>query len=106
MNEKTTITLPEMCKTHESLLVHQAGYKPSDPWRALLVISQVALFQGASCDPKVYAEVGGDVMQFKRLGCLACRKPDLFGELVEAAKTHELGDIKTLGEQWIARAAT
>lgn len=46
------IVLPDMCKTHQTLLVRQCGYGPEDPWRALLIATQIALFQGATADPK------------------------------------------------------
>lgn len=95
------VMVPEMCQTHQSLLVHQALYAETDPWQALIVMANVALFQGASADPKIHAECQGDITHISKLGCLGCRKPDLFGEIVEAAKTHELGDIKTLGEKWV-----
>lgn len=99
-----TINVPPMCDTHEGLLVYQAEYRPTDPWQALIIMANVALFQGATCDPKVHAEIGGNIEDITKLGCLACRKPDLFGQIVEAARTRELGAIKALGESWIAVA--
>lgn len=98
------IILPPMCNTHRVLLVQQAGYSQSDPWMALEVMVGIALFQAATCDPKVHAETGGDVLRLTTIGCLACRKPDAFGEIVEAAKTHKLGAIKALGEKWVTDA--
>jgi hypothetical protein len=72
-----------------------------DPWRALLICVQIALFQAVTCDDTAYDKAGGDVANLARLGCFACFKPDRFGELVEAAKTHDLGVIKRLGESWV-----
>jgi hypothetical protein len=97
--------VPDMCQKHQSLLVHQAGYKESDPWRALVIISQVALFQAATCDDKTHKVIAGDIGRIGELGCLACYKPDAFGEVVEAAKSHELGAIKALGERWLKAAS-
>lgn len=96
------IMLQPMCNTHRVLLVRQARYLPSDPWQALEIAVGIALFQAATCDDKVHAEVGGDAAKIPALGCLACRKPDAFGQIVEAAKTHDLGQIKALGEAWVA----
>lgn len=99
------ITLPELCKTHLSLFVHQARLKDSDPWRAFVIGAQIALFQAATSDPKTHERVGGLVERLSELGCLACYKPDAFGEIVEAAKTHDLGLVKALGEKWVKENA-
>lgn len=104
------ITVAEMCKTHQWLLVHQCGYGPNDPWRVLLIAAQIALFQGATCDPKVHAETGGKVENLSGLGCLACRKPDLFGALVDKVqktfpRDAQIGAIKALGDRWVVDAA-
>lgn len=101
MTENPQITLPDMCDKHQSLLVHQAGYTDNDPWRALIIVSQVALFQAATCDPKTHKRLENEITNINRLGCLACYKPDAFGEVVEAAKQHDLGAIKRLGERWL-----
>lgn len=104
------IVLPDMCKTHQTLLARQCGYGPEDPWRALLIATQIALFQGATADPKVHAETSGQVENLSGLGCLACRKPDLFGALVDKVqktfpRDAHIGVIKSLGERWVADAA-
>lgn len=104
------VMLPNMCNTHQTLLVRQCGYGPQDPWRALLIATQIALFQGATADAKVHAETGGKVENLSGLGCLACRKPDLFGELIDKVqktfpRDAHIGAIKALGERWVADAA-
>lgn len=96
------IMAPGMCLTHRVLLVRQVGYGPQDPWRALEITATIVLFQAATCDEKIYAEVGGDVTKIAGLGCLACRKPDAFGQIVEAAKLREPGALKALGDSWVA----
>lgn len=103
--EKPQIVMPPMCAKHQSLLVHQAGYTPDDPWRALVIASQITLFQAATCDPKTHEKIGDDITRLPELGCLACYKPDAFGEVVEAAKTKDLGKIKALGERWVAEGS-
>lgn len=102
------VKLPDMCGTHQALLVRQCAYGPQDPWRSLLIASQIALFQGATADPKVHAETEGEISNVLRIGCLACRKPDLFGELVNKVQNTfprdaHIGTIKALGEQWVNR---
>ena len=104
------IALPAMCQTHQALLVHQCGYGPQDPWRALLIATQIALFQGATTDPKVHAEIAGKIEGVSRLGCLACRKPDLFGTLIDTVqrtfpREAHIGAIKQLGERWVTELA-
>lgn len=103
------VTIPEMCKTHQALLVKQCGYAPADPWRALMIVTQVALFQGLTADPKVHAELGGRIEDVAKIGCMACRKPDLFGVLIDKVqktfpRRHHIRAIKELGESWVANA--
>lgn len=95
------IELTPMCQKHQALLVQQCGYSETDPWRGLVIASQVVLFQMVSCDTEVHARVGGDVQRFNELGCLACLKPDLFGEVVEAAQSPDPLALKQLGERYI-----
>jgi hypothetical protein len=96
--------LPNMCEKHQALLIHQAGYSRSDPWQALIVVSQIALMQAATCDPKTYERLGGDMMKLSTLGCLACYRPDAFGEIVAVTeKSRDLKAIKDLGESWIRK---
>jgi len=102
MSDKPTIHVPDMCRMHQRLLVHQVHYRPIDPWRALIVMAQVALFQAATADPYFHERTGGDLQRIGEIGCLACFKPDAFGEIVEAAKNKDdRGAIKRLGESWV-----
>ena len=99
-----TIQMPPLCNTHRALLVKQCCYGPADPWQALEIATQIALIQGATCDSKVYAEIGGDITRLVTIGCLACRKPDLFGHLVDKVqrtfpRSAHVGAIELLGEQ-------
>lgn len=104
-NGQPQITVPDMCRLHQSLLLSQAGYTRNDPWRSLIIMAQIALFQGASADPAFHEKVGGDLGRIGEVGCLACFKPDRFGEIVEAAKLEDAGAIKRLGESWVKGAA-
>lgn len=104
------IRVADLCKTHQTLLVRQCGYGPSDSWQSLIVVTQIALFQGASADSKVHAEIEGDITRIGQLGCLACRKPDLFGQLVDRVqrtypRSAHFPAIKALGEAWVKAAA-
>lgn len=104
-SEGPRVALKPLCNTHQALLVRQCQYGPQDPWMALLIATQIALFQGASCDPKVYAELNGQVERMPELGCLACCKPDLFGQLIDAVqrapRDAHIRTIKELGEGWV-----
>jgi hypothetical protein len=97
------IMLPNICTKHQSLLIHQAKYKETDAWQALLICANLVLFQAVTCDARTHEQTGGDIHRISEFGCLACRKPDSFGAIVEVAKSHDLGKIKSLGEQWIAK---
>ena len=70
----------------------------------MIIAAQIALFQAATHDPKTHDRIGGLIERLPELGCLACYKPDAFGEIVEAAKTHDLGAIKALGESWLVHS--
>lgn len=105
MTDNPQVTVPNMCKRHQRLLVHQASYAETDPWRALIIMAQVALLQAATCDPETHKRIGDDITKITGLGCLACYKPDVFGEIVEAAKSRDLGAIKELGERWVKESA-
>lgn len=94
------INIQSLCQKHESLLVHGAKYLQKDPWRVLLIAAQIALFQAAAADERTHKKIGDDVSKIGTLGCLACYKPDAFGEIVETAKSHDIKKVKALGERW------
>lgn len=99
------IVVPDLCRTHQILLVEQCGYGPNDTWRALMVVTQIALFQGATCDADTHQKIGDDITQIGQLGCLACWKPDRFGQIVQTIGTSkDIGKIKKLGESWLEAA--
>ena len=97
------IDLPSFCPLHQSLLVSQVGIGPEGPWRALLIMANIAMFQGATSDPATHERLGNDIRRLPELGCLACYKPDLFGELVDVVQREGLEAIKSLGERWVNR---
>lgn len=98
---KNAVRVPPLCAKHQWLLVRQAKYGRKDSWQALMVIANVALLQCATCDDETHKRLGGDMHRVQELGCLACYKPNAFGEVVEAAKTHDLQQVKAVGERWI-----
>lgn len=101
VDKKVPIEIPQMCHTHQALLVQQTGFKPSDPWRALMIVAQIALFQGATSRSGTYELIGNDVRRIGELGCLACYQPDRFGEIVQSVQTGGMGSVKELGESWL-----
>ena len=105
MTNEPRIIVPDMCRMHQSLLVHQAGVPESGPWRSLIIMAQIALFQGATADPTFHERLGGDLNRIGEIGCLACFTPDRFGEIVEVAKSTDAGAIKRLGELWVTQGA-
>jgi hypothetical protein len=105
MSDRPRIEVSNLCKKHQWLLVQQAGYREQDPWRSLVIMAQIALFQATTTDPEFWKHVGDDVTRLPEIGCLACFKPDKFGEIVEAAKLERTnpGSIKRLGESWVEK---
>lgn len=95
------VDVPAMCMKHQSLLVHQVGVTKDGPWRSLIIMAQIALFQAATAREGTYEKLGGDITRLKQLGCLACYQPDRFGEIVAAAQKGE--SIKELGEKWVKK---
>lgn len=95
------VELPPMCEKHRYLLTSQAQLKESDPWRAFEIAATMALFQATTATDGVYEKIGGDIFKIKTLGCLACFRPDTFGEIVVAATNRDIAAIKAIGERAI-----
>ena len=105
MSDNPVIQVPDMCQKHQALLLHQVGIGPEGPWRSCIIACQIALFQGTTAHPDTYARIGGDVLRIQELGCLACFRPDTFGEVVAAYQEGGIAATKALGERLIADAA-
>lgn len=103
--EQPQIVVPDMCQKHQRLLLDQIGIGPDGPWRSALICVQITLFQGATAHPSTYTRLGGDVRRIGELGCLACDRPDVFGEAVQAFQSGGIGAVKALGEQLVADAS-
>ena len=101
MSDRPTIVVPNMCQKHQRLLVQQLGLGPNDTWRAAIVMAQIVLFQAATAHPSTYERIGGDITRISELGCLACDRPDAFGEIIETTKTKGFGAVKALGESYL-----
>ena len=100
--DERPIKVPDICQKHQWLLVKQANYNEKDPWRALMIATNLVLFQAATCNPETFRKLKDNIHDIASLGCLACYQPDKFGEIVAAIGTsHDLGKIKALGEKWI-----
>lgn len=79
------IEIPPMCLNHRTILVQDAGFKVSDPWQSLELITQVALFQIATSQKITHDRIGEDITKIKELGCLACWSPAEFSKITEMA---------------------
>lgn len=101
MKDKPLIQIPNMCKMHQSLLVNQCNFTKNDPWRSLIIMAQVSLFQAATVDDNFYQEIDGDLLKTEKIGCLACFKPNIFDEIVNVVQTKGQGAIKELGESYL-----
>jgi len=99
------ITVPNMCQTHQRLLLDQIGIGPDGPWRSHIIVAQIALFQAATARPGTYARIGDDVTRIGELGCLACFQPDTFGEVVQAFQQGGIAAVKALGERLVENGA-
>lgn len=95
------VKVPDMCALHQRLLLDQIGIGPEGPWRSHVIVAQVALFQGATAYPGTYDRIGGDVQRIGELGCLACYRPDTFGEVVQAFLAGGIAAVKRLGESLV-----
>lgn len=99
------IDVPAMCQRHQRLLLDQIGIGPDGPWRSHIIVAQIALFQATTAHPSTYARIGGDVTRIGELGCLACDRPDAFGEIVQAFQRGGIAAVKQYGEQLVAACA-
>lgn len=100
MPENPVIQMPQMCNKHQSLLVQQLGLTQADPWRAHIIVAQIVLFQATTAHPSTWEKVDGKVERIPELGCLACFRPDSFGEIIEAMRTGGISAAKALGERY------
>lgn len=98
------VKIPQMCQRHQARLVKNAKFAPTDAWRALVIVAQIALFQAAAATPSIQKKLGGKIEKLSELGCLACRLPGRFDTLINVAKSRDVGAIKRLGESWLAAA--
>ena len=99
--DHATINVPPMRQMHQRLLVTQLGIGPDGPWRSAIICVQVTLVQGASAHPSTYARLDGDPTRLSELGCLACDRPDVFGEAIQAFQEGGIGAVKALGEGYV-----
>lgn len=99
------IQVPQMCQKHQRLFLDQIGIGPSGPWRSAIISAQITLFQGTTAHPSTYEKIGGDILRIGELGCLACERPDVFGEVVEAWLSGGMRACKTLGELYVSNAS-
>jgi hypothetical protein len=102
--ENPRITVPDMCQKHQRLLLDQIGIGPEGPWRAHIIVAQIALFQGTTAHAGTYERIGGDVTRIGELGCLACYRPDTFGAIVQAFQQGGIAAVKQLGERLVEEA--
>lgn len=98
------IVIPDMCQTHQRLLLDLLGIGPDGPWRSHIVVAQIALFQATTAHSTTYERIGGDVQRVGELGCLACFRPDAFGAIVDAFQQGGLSAVKALGEGFVSAA--
>jgi hypothetical protein len=105
-DEKPLIVMPAMCQMHQRLLLSQLGIGPNGPWRSHILVAQVTLFQAATAFSATYDRIGGDLGRLSELGCLACYRPDAFGEVVHAFQTGGMAAVKLLGERYVNDAAS
>ena len=101
----TPLELPQMCEKHQALLLHQIGIGPEGPWRSHIIVAQIVLFQGTTAHPDTYVRLNRDITRIGELGCLACYRPDTFGEVVQAFQQGGMAAAKALGERYITDAA-
>jgi len=106
MDKNSPIKLQPFCTKHSAELIRRAGYAQTDPWFALLLAAQVAMFQGATSTESVQKKTAGNIHQIAAFGCLACRLPIKWEEVLSIVKTRpkDLGAIKGLGEIWVKEA--
>lgn len=99
------IKVPDMCQRHQRLLLDQLGIGPEGPWRVHILVAQLTLFQGTTAHPTTYERIGGDILKLETLGCLACFRPDTFGEIVQTFLDGGIPAVKELGERLVSNAA-
>jgi hypothetical protein len=105
MDDQPRITVPNMCHKHQRLLVTQLGIGPRGPWRSHIIVAQLVLLQATTAHADTYDRIGENLERIGELGCLACFRPDAFGEIVDAFQSGGLAAVKALGEKKVTDAA-
>lgn len=89
--------MPNFCYPCLYLVVHGCGYTQEDPWRALVVVVQIGLFQALTRDTRFWQRVGSKTPDPKtmslvlaELGCMGCLKPKTRDYLIALVKKEGL----------------
>ena len=98
--QEADIVIPDMCETHQRLLVEQCRYGPDDKWQALFIAAQIALLNFISFNKTSMKKLDGSLRNLHRFSCMACERPDGFGQIVEAAKGKDLEQVSKLITKW------
>lgn len=104
MSEGTRTYLPQFCDHCQASIVHGAGFGQSDPWRAAIVVVNVAMFQVAAGRPQIHArcaqtEQGADANDLSlvlvEIGCLGCYLPKALAATID--------ELRERGLSWLAQ---
>jgi hypothetical protein len=97
--EPTRIEVPSLCRRHQVETVRRLQVGPEGPWRATIIMTQIALFQACTARD-LHARTGGDLTKVPSVGCLACFDPEAFRDVTSAG----MSGIKAKGEGYVERA--
>lgn len=95
-HDDTTITAPIFCYECQYTIVHGCGFEETDPWRSLVIVSTLALFQATVQDPRIVQRCAGDrdphtlSLVLAEIGCLGCFKPKTRDAVIADVRQHGL----------------
>lgn len=97
------VYLPQLCNACQCVVVDRLKLSPLDPWVSAIIIVNLATFQAALNEPRVWqrcgeAESGGRKTEdlslvLAEIGCLGCFLGDKFQKIVAHAVEHGLSDL-------------
>lgn len=94
----TQTVIPTLCERHRAELVHGLAIPESGPWQTAIIVASILLFQASTADDRVWQRCtlleNGDrdandlSLVLAEIGCLACFKPESFGQLLGIMQKH------------------
>jgi hypothetical protein len=103
-DKEPPIAVPPLCQRHQRDVCVALGLGPKGPWQSAVVITNIAMFQVAARDQRVWErcpvvegtdkrDAQGLTMVLAEIGCLGCWLPRELRGLLRFAQLHGLSEV-------------